>query len=120
MNMEQLGGQMKLAKKIDESKKKISRISYVSSLCRTMNRFLDRFTQQYDNMTISSHNNSGKQSYSNLSFNFVRFFIDGKETGEAKLAILRDMLPHVDDQTLKYYLEIYDGNIDAVVQELLN
>ncbi|CAF0898161.1 unnamed protein product [Adineta ricciae] len=69
----------------------------------TMDRFLDRFTQKYDNMTISSHNKS-----------------NSNETGEEKLAILRDMLPHIDDQTLEYHLEIYNGNIDAIVAELLN
>ncbi len=30
------------------------------------------------------------------------------------------MLPHIDDQTLEYNLEIYNGNVDAVVQDLLN
>ncbi|UJR31245.1 hypothetical protein I4U23_018747 [Adineta vaga] len=72
----------------------------------TMDRFLNRFTQQYDDMNISSDRNDNKSN--------------DKQTNAEKLVILRDMLPHIDDQTLKYNLEIYDGNIDAVVQELLN
>jgi hypothetical protein len=30
------------------------------------------------------------------------------------------MIPHIDDETLEYHLEIFDGNIDAIVHELLN
>lgn len=37
-----------------------------------------------------------------------------------KLSTLRDMLPHIDDETLEYYMEIYNDNIDAVVAELAN
>lgn len=44
---------------------------------------------------------------------------NGKDHSE-QLAILREMLPHVDDQTLLYHLEVYDGNTDAIVRELLN
>ena len=37
-----------------------------------------------------------------------------------KLPILRDIFPHVDDQTLAYYLDVYNSNVDAIISELIN
>ncbi|CAF0718181.1 unnamed protein product [Adineta steineri] len=73
----------------------------------TMDRFLNRFTQQYDNMNISSDNNENRSTNNNV-------------TNSENLAILHEMLPHIHDETLQYHLEIYNGNIDAIVHELLN
>jgi hypothetical protein len=42
------------------------------------------------------------------------------ETNSKKLAILHETLPGYDDETLEHYLEICNGNVDQVVNELLN
>ena len=36
-----------------------------------------------------------------------------------KLQILRGMFPMLDDEQLKNYLEIYDGNLDKITNDLL-
>lgn len=53
-------------------------------------------------------------SYLNPSFS------DNDLTKSEKLAILHDTLPHIPHETLEQYLEIYNGNIDKIVDELLN
>lgn len=70
-----------------------------------MNRFFDRLSQQTNDMNISSNEN---------------FDVDNILSKSEKFALLHDALPHVDDETLKYYYETYNGNIDMIVQELLN
>ena len=77
-----------------------------------MGRFLNRLTNQYDDMNISSDENQNQ--------NRMSIITDNNTSKSEKLSILREMLPHVDDQTLEYNLEIYNGNVDAVVQDLLN
>ncbi|CAF1211764.1 unnamed protein product [Rotaria sordida] len=70
----------------------------------TMDRFLNRFTRQYNDMNISSDENETK--------------IHNDKSKSEKLSILREMLPQIDDQTLENYLEIYNDNIDAIVSDL--
>ncbi|CAF5005549.1 unnamed protein product [Rotaria socialis] len=64
----------------------------------------DRLTDQYDDMNISSDTNQTRSYNETLT--------------SEKLSTLREMLPHIDDQTLQYHLEVYNGNIDAIVSEL--
>ncbi|CAF3735161.1 unnamed protein product [Rotaria magnacalcarata] len=66
---------------------------------------MDRLTHQYDDMNISSDTNQTRSHSETLK--------------SEKLSTLREMLPHIDDQTLQYHLEIYNGNIDAIVSELV-
>jgi len=73
---------------------------------KTMDRFLNRLTQDYDDMNLSSDENETKTH--------------NNQSKSEKLAILHETLPHIDDQTLEYYLEIYNGNVDLIVHELLN
>ncbi|CAF3621162.1 unnamed protein product [Rotaria sp. Silwood1] len=72
----------------------------------TMDRFSNRLSHQYNDMNISSDENETETH--------------NDQSKSEKLSILRDMLPHIDDQTLEYHLEIFNGNIDAIVSELAN
>lgn len=58
-----------------------------------MDRFLDRLSQKTNEMNLDESN---------------------------QLEILREMFPNVDDETLRSRLEIYDGNIDLIVQEFID
>ena len=53
-----------------------------------------------------------------FSFTFICSADDPSKA--EKLAALRDALPYVDTQTLEGYLEIYHGDVDQIVDELLN
>ncbi|CAF3697890.1 unnamed protein product [Rotaria sp. Silwood1] len=75
-----------------------------------MDRFSNRLSHQYNDMNISSDENETE----------TLIFTDNDQSKSEKLSILRDMLPHIDDQTLEYHLEIFNGNIDAIVSELAN
>jgi len=59
----------------------------------TMDRFLDRLSQKTNEMNLDESN---------------------------QLEVLREMFPNVDDETLRSRLEIYDGNIDLIVQEFID
>jgi hypothetical protein len=45
---------------------------------------------------------------------------DDDVSKEEKLKTLRELLPNVDIETLEYHLEVFNGNVDAIVHELLS
>jgi hypothetical protein len=72
MIKELLDGIMMFVKKIDESKNLTKFILFFYSFVfdRTMDQFLNRFTQQYDDMSISSDENDKKNR---ILFHFISF-----------------------------------------------
>lgn len=65
-----------------------------------MDRFLNRLTDQ---------GHAGQHSFDDD---------EGLASNSDKLSILRNALPQIDTETLERYLEIYNGNVDMIVDEL--
>lgn len=75
-----------------------------SVFARTMDRFLNRLTDKADAAQHSSDDDDDFSAH--------------PPSNSDKLSILRNALPHIDSETLERYLEIYDGNVDMIVDEL--
>ena len=85
-----------------------------------MDRFLDRLTVKYNGMTMDPHQSEPRNRMFVISLSplVICLSVDNETAHRAKLPIVRDMFPHLDDETLAYYLEVYSGNIDAIAHEL--
>lgn len=85
-----------------------------------MDRFFNQFTQQCATAAASSDDDEQrKPSLVIIPDQFSSFSVQTSSESD-KLSILRSALPHVDSDTLERYLEIYNGNVDAIVDELSN
>ena len=70
---------------------------------RTTDQFLNRLTGQAQ----AAQHSSDDDDYS-----------AHPSSDSDKLSILRNALPHIDSGTLERYFEIYNGNVDMIVDEL--
>ena len=82
-----------------------------------MDRFLNRLTVKYNGMTVDPNPTDRRFVISLVPFT-LRYFIEKGVSHRDKLPVVREMFPHMDDETLEYYLEVYNGNIDAIAHEL--
>ena len=119
----QVAGPTKIAKKIDTGR-------YIPQLLSTHSLSLSPISiEQWIDSSINSPSKVQLHKLLQMKMNSVNahflffsssiFIFSARTSSEsAKLSILRSALPHIDSDTLERYLEIYNGNVDIIVDEL--